>query len=241
VTALLRVEGLEASYGHIRAVRGADLHVDEGEAVAILGANGAGKSTLLRTVAGLHRPRGGRVWLDGRDVTGWPAERLVRAGMALVPEGRQVFRGLSVADNLLLGGYRDRRGGSLQDRLGRVVALFPVLASRRDQPAGTLSGGEQQMLAIGRGLMAAPRILLLDEPSLGLAPLAVREVVAKLVEIAAAGTTVLVVDQNTRAAMRVADRAYVMQSGEVVLDGPSDALLANPMVQAAYLGGAIRT
>ncbi|MGH9135737.1 MAG: ABC transporter ATP-binding protein [Acidimicrobiales bacterium] len=239
MTAVLRVERLEATYGHIRALRGVDIHVDEGEAVAILGANGAGKTTLLRTIAGLHRPRRGRVYLDERNVTGWPAERLVRAGLSLVPEGRQVFPALSVGDNLLLGGYRRRRSGAIADDLDRVEQLFPVLAARRSQPAGTLSGGEQQMLAIGRGLLAAPRILLLDEPSLGLAPLAVREVVAKLVEIAATGTTVLVVEQNARAAMKIAPRCWVMQRGRIVLEGSTDELLANPTVQAAYFGGAL--
>lgn len=236
---ILGVSDLHAAYGHIRAVNGVDLTVADGEVVAILGANGAGKSTLLRTIAGLHRPRRGTVSLAGSDVTGWPAERLVGAGLALVPEGRQVFPALPVADNLLLGGYRRRRRADLAADLDRVTELFPVLASRRDQPAGTLSGGEQQMLAIGRGLMAAPRILLLDEPSLGLAPLAVREVVAKLTEIAASGTTVVIVDQNARAALTVATRGYVMHRGTVSLEGTTESLLADPAVQAAYLGGAL--
>jgi branched-chain amino acid transport system ATP-binding protein len=234
---LLEVRGLHAAYGTIAALRGVDLEVDEGEAVAIIGANGAGKSTLLRCLAGLHRPAAGTVALDGRVVTGRPAEWMVGAGLSLVPEGRQVFPGLSVADNLRLGAYR-RRDPNITTDLDEVYALFPRLADRRDQVAGTLSGGEQQMLAIGRGLMSGPRVLLLDEPSLGLAPLAIREVVDRLAELAARGTTLLLVEQNTRAAMRVASRAYVLQQGSVVLAGDTDTLLEDPDVRAAYLGRA---
>ncbi len=234
---LLEIRGLQAAYGNITALRGVDLDIAEGEAVAIIGANGAGKTTLLRCLAGLHRPSAGTVALDGRPVTGRPAESMVAAGLSLVPEGRQVFGGLSVHDNLRLGAYR-RRGPEIDADLADVYALFPPLADRRGQLAGTLSGGEQQMLAIGRGLMSGPRVLLLDEPSLGLAPLAVREVVDRLVELAARGTTLLLVEQNTRAAMRVATRAYVLEQGSVTLAGDTKTLLEDPDVRAAYLGRA---
>jgi branched-chain amino acid transport system ATP-binding protein len=230
---LLSVSGLSVHYGGIRAVRSVDLEVEPGEAVAILGPNGAGKTTLLRTIAGLERPAEGRVELAGRDVTGAPAERLVRAGIALVPEGRGVFADLPVRDNLLLGAYHRRHRS---EDLADVYSLFPILAERARQPAGTLSGGEQQMLAIGRALMSRPRLLMLDEPSLGLAPLAVRQVVDRLLELRARGTTILLVEQNIRAALQVATRGYVLQRGRVLLEGTSDELREAPAVRAAYLG-----
>jgi len=233
---LLTVKGLRAAYGRIQALRGVDLEVHPGEVVAVIGANGAGKTTLLRTVAGLMAPAGGQVLFDGLEVTGRPAEEMVRLGVALVPEGRQVFYGLSVWDNLILGAYHRRRRADLRRDVEEVFALFPVLAERRRQAAGTLSGGEQQMLAIGRALMARPRLLMLDEPSLGLAPKVVRDVMGRLVELRARGVTVLVAEQHARAALAVADRAYVLERGRVALSGSRERLLEEPAVRAAYLG-----
>lgn len=233
---VLEVVDLVAGYGRIEALHGVSLSVEQGEAVTMIGANGAGKTTLLKTVAGLIPASGGRVLLDGGDVTGWPAERRARAGIALVPEGRQVFSELSVHDNLLLGAYARRRSGGIADDVTGVGELFPILAERRDQLAGTLSGGQQQMLAIGRALMSRPKVLLLDEPSLGLAPLAVREVVDKLVGLAGGGSTLVLVEQNASAAFRVASRGYVLDRGEVVVSGPVDTLREDPRVHSAYLG-----
>jgi branched-chain amino acid transport system ATP-binding protein len=233
---LFRVEGLVARYGAIEALHGVDLSVAAGEAVAVVGPNGAGKSTLLATAAGLHPVAGGRVWWEGREVSRWPAERRARAGMALVPEGRRVFAGLSVRDNLILGAYGRRRGGRVRSTLDEVYGLFGRLADRRGQLAGTLSGGEQQMLAIGRALMGGPRLLLLDEPSLGLAPLAVREVVDALVALVAGGVPLVLVEQNAAAAFTVAGRGYLLERGAVTAAGPVAELRADPRVQSAYLG-----
>jgi len=227
----LRVEGLVAGYGRIEALHGVELTVDDA-AVTIVGANGAGKSTLLKTIAGLIRPTGGRVVWDGRDITRWSAEKRVRAGIALVPEGRRVFPGLSVADNLVLGGYVRRTSLDFE----QVYSLFPVLADRRAQRAGTLSGGEQQMLAIGRALMSRPRLVLLDEPSLGLAPLMVAQVTAALVELREREVPLLLVEQNATAAFKVAERGYLLDRGQVVLSGTTDELAADARVQTAYLG-----
>jgi len=233
---LLTVKGLRAGYGQIEALHGVDLTVCEGEAVTIIGANGAGKTTLLRTIAGLLRPRAGQVWLGDKQLTGRPAEVCVREGVCLVPEGRQVFAELPVHDNLLLGAFHRRREDLTGD-FAKVYELFPRLSDRRGQLAGTLSGGEQQMLAIGRGLLSQPRMLLLDEPSLGLAPIAVREVSDQLVTLVAQGMTVLLVEQNARAALRVATRGYVLAQGEVIADCPTTALMEDPRVRSAYLGG----
>ncbi len=233
---LLSVRGLRAAYGRIQALQGVDLDVHAGEIVAVIGANGAGKTTLLRTLAGLMAPTAGRVLLDGQEVTGRPAEEMVRLGVALVPEGRQVFYGLSVWDNLVLGAYHRRRQAELRRDIEEVFRLFPVLAERRRQPAGTLSGGEQQMLAIGRALMARPRLLMLDEPSLGLAPKVVRDVMARLTDLRQRGVTVLVAEQHARAALAVADRAYVLERGRVAISGSRERLLQEPAVRAAYLG-----
>jgi branched-chain amino acid transport system ATP-binding protein len=242
MTALLSVTGLGVRYGGIRALHDVGLEVGPGEAVAILGPNGAGKSTLLNAVAGLLRPAAGAVRVDGRDVTRARPERRVDAGIALVPEGRGVFADLPVRDNLLLGAYRRPRRDR-REALADVVELFPVLAERAGQPAGTLSGGEQQMLAIGRALMARPRLLMLDEPSLGLAPLAIRQVVDRLVRLRDRGTAVLLVEQNTRAALRVATRGYLLERGSVVLAAPAGELRDGGAVEASYLGttGASRT
>jgi branched-chain amino acid transport system ATP-binding protein len=238
---LLEVSGLSARYGPVHALRDVSLEIRAGELVALIGANGAGKSTLLRTIAGLVAPAAGRVALDGRDVTGQAPEAMIRAGVALVPERRRVFAPLTVLDNLELGGYTLPRGRDFRSRLEAGVEeayrLFPVLRGRRDQLAGTLSGGEQQMLAIGRALMTRPRLLLCDEPSLGLAPLVVAEIMRLLSTLREAGTTILLVEQNARMALRSADRAYVLEVGSVVLSGLATDLLEDDQLKAAYLGG----
>ena len=233
---ILEVVDVVAGYGRIEALHGVGMRVEQGEAVTTIGANGAGKTTLLKTIAGLIRPRRGRISLEGQNVTGWSAERRARAGIALVPEGRQVFPDLSVRDNLLLGAYGRRRQSGITEDIDKVVALFPILGERGQQLAGTLSGGQQQMLAIGRALMSRPKVLLLDEPSLGLAPLAVREVVDKLVALAEAGSTLVLVEQNAAAAFRVAARGYVLDRGEVVVEGSIETLREDPRVHSAYLG-----
>jgi branched-chain amino acid transport system ATP-binding protein len=238
---LLEVTGLSARYGAVAALRDVSLEVRAGELVALIGANGAGKSTLLRAIAGLVAPAAGRVAFDGRDVTGQAPEAMIRAGVALVPERRRVFAPLTVLDNLQLGGYALPRGRDFRSRLEAGVEeayrLFPVLRRRRDQLAGTLSGGEQQMLAIGRALMTRPRLLLCDEPSLGLAPLVVAEIMRLLSTLREAGTTILLVEQNARMALRSADRAYVLEVGSVVLSGLATDLLEDDQLKAAYLGG----
>jgi branched-chain amino acid transport system ATP-binding protein len=237
---LLEVSGLSARYGPVPALRDVTLEVRAGELVALIGANGAGKSTLLRAIAGLLVPAAGRVALDGRDVTGQAPEAMIRAGVALVPERRRVFADLTVLDNLELGGYALPRGRDFRSRLDagleEAYRLFPVLRRRRGQLAGTLSGGEQQMLAIGRALMTRPRLLLCDEPSLGLAPLVVHEIMRLLSTLREAGTTILLVEQNARMALRSADRAYVLEVGSVVLSGAATDLLQDDQLKAAYLG-----
>jgi branched-chain amino acid transport system ATP-binding protein len=232
---VLRVRGLTAGYGRIRALHGVDLEVRSGEAVTLIGPNGAGKTTLLRTLAGLGRAWSGTVEFLGQDVTRWSAERRNKAGLALVPEGRHIFTGLTVEENLRLGGYARGRGGA--DRtLAGVYDLFPVLADRRAQHGGTRTGGEQHMLAVGRARMGRPRLLLLDEPSLGLAPLAVRDVADALTELSGRGTTLALVEQNAGLAFRVAARGYLLDRGDVVTDAPVADLREDPRVHAAYLG-----
>jgi branched-chain amino acid transport system ATP-binding protein len=232
---LLQVEGLASRYGRIPALKGIDLHVGQGELVALVGANGAGKTTLLRALSGVQPVSAGHVRLEGVDITTAPPDKRVRLGIAQVPEGRQVFGPLSVEDNLRLGAYLRSKAEAL-DAIERIYAMFPVLKERRRQPAGTLSGGQQQMLAIGRGLMAVPRLLLLDEPSMGLAPRLVEEIFACVRSLKQASTTIFLVDQNARAALAVADRAYVLETGRVVLAGGGAELLRNRQVQEAYLG-----
>jgi branched-chain amino acid transport system ATP-binding protein len=232
---MLEVRRLESRYGRIPALKGIDVSVREGELVALVGANGAGKTTLLRVISGVLPASGGSVSFAGEDITRLAPERRVRRGIAQVPEGRQVFAPLSVEDNLLLGGYTRSREESART-LQRVYEMFPPLAERRRQPAGTLSGGQQQMLAMGRGMMARPRLLLLDEPSMGLAPRLVAEVFAYIRSLKAAGTTIFLVDQNARAALAIAERAYVIETGAIVLSGSGAELLASEQVQAAYLG-----
>jgi len=239
----LRVRGLRAAYGRLEVLHGVDLDVGEGELVAVIGANGAGKTTLLRTLSGLLRATGGTVVLAGTDVTGVAAEKLASKGLAHVPENRLVFPTLTVADNLLLGAYTQRRRPAAErdaDR-DRALALFPRLADRLSQVAGTLSGGEQQMLAISRGLMARPRVLILDEPSVGLAPRLVGEIFTALGALRDDGLTLLLIEQNTRAALAVADRGYIMARGTVVMEGSPKTLLGDKRVQATYLGGDFST
>lgn len=233
---MLEVTGLGVRYGGISAVKGIDFEVRQGELVTLLGANGAGKTTTLKAISGLLRPAAGRIRYDGTDITAQPAHRLVRRGIALVPEGRGVFGRLTVAENLAMGAYsRDDRPQIAIDR-DRVYELFPRLEERRKQFAGTLSGGEQQMLAIGRALMSRPRLLLLDEPSMGLAPIMVRKIFETIRAIAAAGVTLLLVEQNARLALEVCHRGYVMESGVIALSDSAQSLLANPLVRHAYLG-----
>jgi len=231
---LLEIRGLEVRYGGIRAVKGIDLEVAQGELVCLIGANGAGKSSTLRAIAGLV-PAAGSIRFGDRDLSGVAAFQRARAGLVMVPEGRGVFSRLSVEENLAMGAYARSDPGVASDR-ARVLALFPRLAERRGQIAGTLSGGEQQMLAIGRALMSRPTLLALDEPSMGLAPMAARRILEVIRDINRAGVTVLLVEQNAKGALALAQRAYVMDSGEITLSGEARALLADPRVREAYLG-----
>jgi branched-chain amino acid transport system ATP-binding protein len=234
---MLQVESLDVYYGAVHALKDFSLRAEPGEIVTLIGANGAGKTTLLRTLSGLVRARAGRVLFEGRDLTRTPPHEIVGLGISQSPEGRMVFANLTVEDNLELGAYRRKdRAGILADR-NRVYAMFPRLLERRKQNAGTLSGGEQQMLAIGRALMSRPRLLLLDEPSLGLAPLLVREIFKTIVEINRAGMTVLLVEQNAHMALSVAGRGYVLETGRVRLEDRAANLLQNDEVKKAYLGG----
>ena len=233
---LLRVEGLDAGYGRVPVIRDASLEVMHGEIVAIIGANGAGKSTLLKTIAGLVRPTAGSVTLTDRDVTGLAPERLVRLGLALVPEGRMLFGPMSVAENLALGAHTRRSSAEVADSLDRVNSLFPVLAERSSQPAATLSGGEQQMLAIGRALMSNPRVLLLDEPSLGLAPKVIADIFGVLDDLRSDGLGILLVEQDANLALKHAQRGHVMRSGHMVLSGAASELADNDDVRLIYLG-----
>jgi branched-chain amino acid transport system ATP-binding protein len=233
---LLEVGGLKVSYGGINAVKGIDLTVDQGETVALIGANGAGKTTTLKAICGLLTPAAGKVRYAGAEVTGAPSHTLVAQGLALVPEGRGVFGRMHVEENLAMGAYTRRDAVAVKRDLTRVYELFPRLQERRHQLAGTLSGGEQQMLAIGRALMGAPRLLLLDEPSMGLAPIMVQRIFETIRAVAAGGVTVLLVEQNAKLALEASQRGYVMDSGAISLTDSSPALLANPLVRQAYLG-----
>jgi branched-chain amino acid transport system ATP-binding protein len=232
---MLEIRALESHYGRIPALRGIDLRVAEGELVALVGANGAGKTTLLRALSGVQRVSAGQVVFCGEDITRAPSDRRVRLGIVQVPEGRLVFATLSVEDNLRLGGYTRTRTES-ESALERVYAMFPALKGRRRQAAGTLSGGQQQMLAIGRAMMAQPRLLLLDEPSMGLAPRLVEEIFATIAALKASGTTIFLVDQNANAALSAADRGYVLETGRIVHSGAGARLLEDEQVQQAYLG-----
>ncbi|MEW6457963.1 MAG: ABC transporter ATP-binding protein [Bacillota bacterium] len=235
---MLAVKDLTVSRGHIRVLNGLTFSVSAGEIVAVLGANGAGKSTLVGTLAGLYPPSAGEITFQNQTLTGRPPEAVVHAGISLVPEHRQLFGGLSVRDNLILGAYHRYRAAKkeLPQLLEDVYRLFPALREKQDKPAQTLSGGLQQMLAIGRGLMAAPRLLLLDEPSVGLAPLVVREIMTTLSELRAKGQTIILVEQNARAALKIADRAWVLERGRIALSDTAEKLREDARIQSAYLG-----
>ncbi len=236
---MLKIRNLYSGYGALTVLKGVSLHVDTGEIVTIIGGNGSGKSTLLRTVAGIVTAREGELIFDGADIAGKKPEDIVAAGCSLVPEGRMIFDAMSVKENLLLGAYTRLRGNrrlDLSAGLDSVFAMFPRLKERERQFGGTLSGGEQQMLAIGRALMAGPKLLMLDEPSMGLAPIIVKQIFDEIRKLRDAGNTILLVEQNARAALRIADRGYVLETGQMVLDGTSDELLNNNDVQRAYLG-----
>ena len=234
---MLALEKLCAGYGPVAALREVTLEVRAGELVCLVGSNGAGKTTTLKTISGLIRPSAGRVLLDGREIQGLPPDEILRRGIAHCPEGRRVFPYMTVAENLAMGAYVRRDAAAVAADLERTYAHFPVLGERRAQVAGTLSGGEQQMLAIGRALMARPRLVLFDEPSLGLAPAITETVFGIIGDIQRAGTTVFMVEQNAALALRVASRAYVMESGRIALEGPADALARDEHVRRAYLGG----
>jgi branched-chain amino acid transport system ATP-binding protein len=235
--ALLRIRDLAVYYGGIQALKGVSVHLDQGELLAIIGANGAGKTTLLRAISGVLRARAGSIQFAGKELTRLSPYDIVALGIAHSPEGRQVFAGLTVLENLKMGAIQRQDRDGVEADLARVYGLFPILAERPGQKAGTLSGGEQQMLAIGRALMARPRLLLLDEPSLGLAPLLVERIFEVIARLKAEGVTLLLVEQNAHMALEVADRAYVMETGRVKLSGSAAELAANAEVERAYLGG----
>ncbi len=236
---MLRVRSLESGYASLRVLKGISLHVAPGEIVGIIGANGAGKTTLLKTVAGIVAPWSGEVTFAGASLRGAPAHRMAALGCVLVPEGRQLFAPMSVEENLTLGAYTRRRrgdGASVKYEFARIFDLFPLLLQRRGQLAGTLSGGEQQMLAIGRALMAKPSFIMLDEPSMGLAPIVVKSIFSAITVLRDSGCTILIVEQNSRAVLKIADRGYVMETGSIVMEGTARELLDNAEVRRAYLG-----
>ena len=233
---MLRVENIEVYYGMIHAIKGVSFEVNEGEVIALIGANGAGKTTILHTITGLLSPKSGHIYLEDKDLTKLPAHKIVYLGMAHVPEGRRVFQQLTVLDNLKLGAFSITDKAQIEKNLQYVYAHFPRLAERKNQIAGTLSGGEQQMLAMGRALMSNPKIILMDEPSMGLSPLLVNEIFKIISEVSKDGTTVLLVEQNAKKALSIADRAYVLETGKIVMEGKASELLDNPRIRAAYLG-----
>jgi len=237
---MLEIKNLDAGYGKIVAINGISLNVSQGQVVSIIGANGAGKTTLLKAVSGILKNKNGRILFDGQDISRLAADRIVGLGLSQVAEGRQIFGHMSVEDNIHLGAYlyhKRRNRAEITSRIDQVYAMFPILKRRSRQISGSLSGGEQQMLAIARALMTRPRLLLLDEPSMGLAPLIVREIFNTIRELNALGTTILLVEQNARAALQIADYGYVLETGRIVLQGQADQLLGDPKVKAAYLGG----
>jgi branched-chain amino acid transport system ATP-binding protein len=235
--ALLELNEVHAYYGNIHALQGVSLHVEPGEIVTLIGSNGAGKSTTLKTISGLLRPRSGEILFDGQRIDGMKAHQVVGLGISQAPEGRRVFPRMSVTENLEMGAFQRKRGAEFDADVERVFGLFPRLRERRKQLGGTLSGGEQQMLAIGRALMARPKVLLLDEPSMGLAPILVEQIFEIIKDINSHGTTILLVEQNALMALGVAKRGYILQTGSVVLADVAERLAANPDVQKAYLGG----
>jgi branched-chain amino acid transport system ATP-binding protein len=234
---VLTLQDVRVFYGAIQAVKGISLEVRERELVTIVGANGAGKTTTLRTISGIYRPTTGSITFEGRNLAALPSHEIVALGISQSPEGRQIFGSLSVRDNLMLGATRRADRAGIAQELDYLVSLFPVLGERMNQSGGTLSGGEQQMLAIARALMAKPRLLLLDEPSLGLAPMLVNRIFAVISRLKETGVTILLVEQNARKALEIADRAYVMETGRVILAGDARELAANPEIEKAYLGG----
>jgi branched-chain amino acid transport system ATP-binding protein len=233
---LLEIDRITLLYGRIQALHGVSMHVDEGEVVALIGANGAGKTTVMRAISGLRPVAAGRIRFNGDDITKLRADLRVIRGISQSPEGRGVFPGMSVQENLDMGAYTRRDTKAIADDLERVFGLFPRLQERRKQAGGTLSGGEQQMLAVGRALMSRPKLMLLDEPSMGLAPMLIQQIFTIITEIAEQGTTILVVEQNAQQALSRANRAYVMETGRIVKEGPGPALLNDPAVKEAYLG-----
>jgi len=236
MTAMLEVKDLHVFYGAIHALQGVSFGLNEGEIVTLIGANGAGKSTTLKTISGLLRPRQGSISFRGTDLTRVSATKIVSLGISQVPEGRKIFAPLTVRDNLEMGAYTRTDAKAIKESMERVFASFPRLKERLNQPGGTLSGGEQQMLAMGRGMMSNPKLLLLDEPSMGLSPLLVEEIFRIIEEINKQGTSILLVEQNAAMALSIADRAYVLETGTVALEGPAQELLENPQVKTAYLG-----
>ena len=233
---LLKVDDIHVYYGNIHAIKGISFEVNEGEIVTLIGANGAGKSTTLNTISGLLKPRSGQITFDGKNLAGVPASKVVSLGMALCPEGRRIFQQMSVRENLEMGGYT-RPASEIDSSLENVFQRFPRLKEREKQIAGTLSGGEQQMLAMGRALMSKPKLLMLDEPSMGLAPILVEQIFDIIAELHAAGTTILLVEQNAQMALSIADRAYVLGTGKITMSGAASDVLADDRVRAAYLGG----
>ena len=233
---MLKVTDLEVYYGMIKAIKGISFEVNQGEVIALIGANGAGKTTILHTVTGLIQPKHGKIEFEGNDITKTPAHKIVSMGMAHVPEGRRVFAQLSVYENLKMGAYTRKDKNEIEDTLATVYKRFPRLEERKNQMAGTLSGGEQQMLTMGRALMSHPKIILMDEPSMGLSPIFVNEIFDIIQEVSASGTTVLLVEQNAKKALSIADRAYVLETGNIVLDGDAKELMNNDSIKKAYLG-----
>ena len=234
--AMLEVKDLEVYYGMIQAIKGVSFHVDQGEVIALIGANGAGKTTILHTVTGLLSPKKGSVVFEGQEVTKIPAHKIVSLGMAHVPEGRRVFAELSVYENLKMGAYTRKDKSEIEENLQKIYERFPRLKERKNQMAGTLSGGEQQMLAMGRALMSQPKIILMDEPSMGLSPILVNEIFDIIQEVSKSGTTVLLVEQNDKKALSIADRAYVLETGRIALEGRAEDLLRDDSIKKAYLG-----
>lgn len=234
--AMLEIKDMEVYYGMIQAIKGVSFDVNEGEVIALIGANGAGKTTILHTITGLLEAKKGSVFFDGKDITKIPAHKIVSMGMAHVPEGRRVFANLSVLQNLKMGAYTRKDKNEIEETLKMVYKRFPRLEERQNQLAGTLSGGEQQMLAMGRALMSHPRIILMDEPSMGLSPIFVNEIFDIIKEVSAGGTTVLLVEQNAKKALSISDRGYVLETGKIVLSGKADDLLNNDSIKKAYLG-----
>ena len=233
---MLTIENISVNYGAIEALRSVSMHVEQGEVVTLIGANGAGKTTTLRTITGLLGPRAGRIVFEGEDISGKPTHKLVARGISMSPEGRGVFANLSVRENLQMGAYLQKNRSEIAAGMKRVYEMFPRLKERETQKAGTLSGGEQQMLAMGRALMSRPRLLLLDEPSLGLAPLVVHTIFQAIEEIKSTGTTILLVEQNAKAALGHSDRAYVLETGAIVMEGISKDIANDPRIKEAYLG-----